>query len=199
MKKYLVLPAAILLTLAVTFLFADFSAAKIQEKAMTEVIRLHVRADNNTPEEQALKLKVRNEILLYTQELLSGCNEEAQARELLLKNLENLEAVGENTVLREGKQHDISVSLKREHFDYREYDGFFLPEGEYESLIVEIGSGEGENWWCVVFPAACYMGGAETVETDPARMPSCFRLAKTKNNNVQIRWWFLDRIKSWFD
>ena len=45
--------------------------------------------------------------------------------------------------------------MRREYFERREYDGFFLPAGEYDSLIVELGSGQGHNWWCVVYPPLC--------------------------------------------
>lgn len=198
MKKYLILPAAILLTISLTLMLADFSAAKTREKAMAGVIRLHVRAADNSEEEQSLKLKVRDKILNYTQTLLRGCADQAQAKELLTDRLSEMASVGEEAVTAEGKTHPVTVSLQRETFEYREYDGFFLPEGEYDSLIVEIGSGEGANWWCVIFPAACYVGGAEKIETDSEKMPTCFQLAKTKNNDVTVKWWLWARIKEWF-
>ncbi len=196
MKKYLIPVAAFFLIAGVlcSFLFGKTE----EEKAMNSVIRLHVRAADDSDEEQALKLKVRDEILNCTTKLLEDCQEKGEAKSTLKNHLSALEDVGQKVVSAEGKNHTVSVNLTRETFEYREYDGFFLPEGEYDSLIVTIGSGEGQNWWCVVFPAACYMGAAE-LETDAKEMPSCFRLATKPAKNVTVKCWIWEKLKDLFD
>ncbi len=196
MKKYLIPVAALVLIGGI--LLPGFFQKKEEKQAMETVIRLHVRAADNSEEEQALKLKVRDEILQQTTDILKDCEEKEKAKNILEENLPLLEQAGKNAVLTEGKNHSVSVSLQRETFEYREYDGFFLPEGEYDSLVVTIGPGEGKNWWCVVFPAACYMGAAE-VETDEEKMPSCFQLAKTPAKNVTVKFWLWEKIKTLFD
>ncbi|MBQ1966073.1 MAG: stage II sporulation protein R [Clostridia bacterium] len=196
MKKYLI-PAAALFT--VCGILFSFSFRKTEEeKAMDSVIRLHIRAADDSEEEQTLKLKVRDEILNCTTRLLQDCNEKSQAKSTLQTQLSTLQKAGQRVVSAEGKDHSVTVSLERETFEYREYDGFFLPEGEYDSLIVTIGSGEGQNWWCVVFPAACYMGAAE-METNEKEMPSCFRLATKPAENVTVKFWLWEKIKGLFD
>ncbi len=198
MKKYGILPA-ILLCIAILFgISAQISRKQIQTKAMETVIRLHVRAADDTPEEQELKLRVRDAILQRTGEILEGCTEKSEAKALLSQHFSDLRDTGSAVVKEAGKDHAVAVSLRREGFEYREYGDFFLPEGEYDSLIVEIGEGKGQNWWCVVFPAACYVGSAE-VETDGEVMPKCFRLATKRAEKVTVKWWFWEKIKEWFD
>lgn len=198
MKKRIIIPAMVLLILLGTFLFADICATKEKKTAMNEIIRLHVRAADDTPEEQQLKLKIRDSILTHTEILLKGCTEKSEAREILASSLTKLEETGQQAAQKEGSRHSVTVTLGREAFEYREYDGFFLPEGEYDSLIITIGPGEGKNWWCVVFPAACTMGSAEKVETHEEKMPDCFQIAKSRNQNIKVEWWFWTKLKELF-
>lgn len=196
MKKLIFLPLAVLLFFGAV-LFSQLSSAQETEQAMNGVIRLHVRAANDSAEEQELKLQVRDGILNCTNDLLKDCENKTEARKQLQANLDRLEQAGQCVVREAGKNHTVSVCLERETFEYREYDGFFLPKGEYDSLIVNIGSGKGQNWWCVVFPAACYMGAAE-VETDATRMPECFQLATQREESVTVKFWLWERIKEMF-
>lgn len=198
MKKRFLIPTLVILCLMATWIFAEISAAKERTQAMESVIRLHVRAADDSAEEQALKLAVRDEILSLTGDLLASCKEAEEAKKILRENLFKLEEAGRNAVLRAGKSHSVTAELRREEFGYREYEGFFLPEGEYESLIITLGEGKGQNWWCVVFPSACYLGAAEKVETDESRMPVCFRLAKEPAEDVTVKWGIWEWIKSLF-
>lgn len=196
MKKFLLIPAAAVILFLGAFFLADLSAAK-EEAAMEGILRLHVRAADDSSEEQALKLMVRDEILDCTGTLLDDCSDKNEAKELIQSHLEILRQAGQSVVDEAGRNHVVSVSLGRETFEYREYDGFFLPEGEYDSLIVNIGPGEGQNWWCVVFPAACYMGAAE-IETDETVMPQCFQLAKNRAEKVTVKFWLWEKVKEIF-
>lgn len=198
MKKYLFIPVSVLALLLGVGIFSTLSAVNEEQVAMEKVIRLHVRAADDSAQEQALKLKVRDEILNCTSSLLENCTDKNEARACIEANLSKLKEAGQAVVDAEGCDHIVSVSLERETFEYREYDGFFLPEGEYDSLIVNIGPAEGQNWWCVVFPAACYMGASDTVETDAEKMPSCFRIAKGRRDDVTVEWWFWNKLKEWF-
>ncbi len=195
MKKLLFIPAVAIFFLFL--LFSGLSTEKEEKAAMEDIIRLHVRAADDTPKEQELKLKVRDEILNVTCDLLTDCNDKNEAKARILSNLDRLVDAGQEVVNQSENAHTVSVTLGRETFEYREYDGFFLPEGIYDSLIVNIGPGEGKNWWCVVFPAACYMGAAE-VETDESKMPECFQLAKGRNETVTVKFWLWEKIKEIF-
>lgn len=133
-------------------------------------LRLHVRANSDSEEDQELKLCVRDAILQKTTLLLADCEDKDSAIEILTENFGVLREAAEKTVAEKGFDYPISIEIRKEHFEYREYDGFFLPEDTYDSLIVNVGSGEGHNWWCVVFPAVC-LSGSSSKEADDNKTP----------------------------
>lgn len=194
----------ILVLLAGLILFgcvAGIGAAKREseeQKAMDGILRLHIRAADDSAREQALKYAVRNDILSFVGTLTEECETKEDATLVLEAHLDEIQAAAQEAVIAEGSDKDVTVRLDREEFEYREYDGFFLPAGEYDSLIVEIGEGQGKNWWCVVFPAACYAGAGETVETNAEKMPVCFRLANRRNTDIKVECWIVRQIRKWF-
>ena len=135
---------ALLLALAAAILWGAASLSR-QEDLGRKVIRLHVIANSDSPEDQALKLRVRDRVLARAQELLEQSADMAQAREVLTSALPEL--------TREAQQ--VLARLEPAEFPTKDYDGFSLPAGKYLALRVIIGEGRGQNWWCVVFPPLC--------------------------------------------
>ncbi len=128
------------------------------------MIRLHVLAHSDEEDEQQLKLKVRDAILAKMTEMTKGITDPEEALDVVEKNLEALSVVGQYVVLTNGYDHNVSAEIGREVYPEREYDGFKLPAGEYYSLKVKIGSAEGQNWWCVLFPPLCTAAAEERDE-----------------------------------
>lgn len=122
-----------------------------QEAISAPLLRLHVVAASDSADEQALKLRVRDAVLDCLSPLLEGAEDAQEARARIGGNLDAVAAAAEAAA--EGRQ--VRVSLGRELFPTRQYEGFRLPAGEYESLRVVLGKGEGHNWWCIVFPPLC--------------------------------------------
>ena len=135
-----------------------------QKDVSDAVLRLHVLANSDRAEDQALKLKVRDAVLQEAKSILPESNSVVQAEKVLGKNLERLAAVGAAVVAREGYDYPVSAELKDTWFPTKEYDDFSLPAGEYRALRIVIGDGEGQNWWCVVFPPLCLGAVAETTQ-----------------------------------
>lgn len=121
-----------------------------------DVLRLHVIADSDSAEDQQTKLQVKDAIVEFLTEKLEGVTDQQTARQVVTENLDRIEAVANYVLTQLGVERTASVSLGKEAYPVRHYDGFSLPAGVYESLQVTIGSGEGENWWCVVFPSFCF-------------------------------------------
>ena len=141
---------ALLCALCLT-LCAALWAQEQSERISASLIRLHVLAVDDSAEEQALKLRVRDAVLDYLKPKLEDVQDRDEARALLAGELEGVRAAAESAA--EGRA--VSVTLGRERYPLRQYEGFRLPAGEYESLRVVLGEGEGRNWWCIVFPPLC--------------------------------------------
>lgn len=154
-KRYIT--AGILLLAALTVSLCAFSQ-RSQQRLSQKLIRLHVVANSDAPEDQAVKLLVRDAVL---QEAAIVLKDAADPEAALLSALPALTRAANETLFSQGSPDTASVSLRRELFPTREYDTFRLPAGVYKSLRVTIGKGEGHNWWCVVFPALCLPASSE--------------------------------------
>ena len=132
------------------------------------VVRLHVLANSDSDADQTLKLTVRDRVLGEAAPLLEGVDDRDAAWEVLARSLEQLAQAGAETVAEEGYSYPVTVSLEETWFPTREYEDFSLPAGNYTALRVVIGEGEGQNWWCVVFPPLCLGAVSERVEVTAA-------------------------------
>lgn len=141
---------AMLFALSVTLCAAAWAQGR-SERLEASVIRLHVLAASDSDYEQALKLRVRDAVLSELGELLDGAGSREEAEECIAASLEDVRAAA----LSVSEGRSVSVALSHEHYPTRRYGALALPEGEYDSLRVMIGGGEGRNWWCVVFPPVC--------------------------------------------
>lgn len=147
---------ALLLSLCVALCLGTWASAA-SGRVSAQLVRLHVIAHSDAPEEQSVKLTVRDNVLEYLEPKLESAGSAVEAREIITKNLDGIKRAAEN--VSEGRP--VSVELGEEYYPTRDYDGFSLPAGKYQSLRVTLGSGEGHNWWCVVFPPLC-LTAAET-------------------------------------
>ena len=135
-----------------------------QAQLADSVLRLHVLANSDSQADQQLKEKVRDRVLAEAQAILPPGAGLEQARRVLGDNLERLAAAGADVVEEEGYAYPVAASLEQTWFPTKEYEDFSLPAGEYEALRVVIGEGDGQNWWCVVFPPLCLASVSETAE-----------------------------------
>lgn len=153
-----------LLVLALVLSFGTYLEKQQQDIAGT-MIRLHVKANSNSPEDQHVKLLVRDAVLEFAENKLSGCRDRSDAFRVLQENLSGIVQAANEVLLEVGVSDRAGVTLERELFSTRYYDTFALPGGYYDALRVNIGAGAGENWWCVVYPRLCT---ASVTETDSA-------------------------------
>ena len=139
-----------LVGLCLCLLAGTWSEARLSSIS-ARLVRLHVLAASDAPEEQAVKLRVRDAVLEAISPMLAGA-ENADEAEAVLR--EALPAVREAAERAAGGR-PVAVSLSPERYPTRDYGGFRLPAGRYRSLRVVLGEGRGHNWWCVVFPPVC--------------------------------------------
>ena len=137
-----------------------------------EAIRLRVLANSNSKEDQELKLKVRDELQLYMYELLKDTKGIDQAREKIKQNLDQIEDCVNRTLQKYDSAIKFQVDFGLNYFPDKEYKSVVYPAGEYESVFVTLGEGNGNNWWCVLFPPLCLM---EAEESDTVEYKSFFQ------------------------
>lgn len=135
----------------------------VSEEISQKVLRLHILANSDSTEDQNLKLGVKNYILENTKDLFSGKTLEENIK-IAQENTEYLHSLASEYVAKQGYDYDINVSVVREFFETRVYDDFTLPAGEYNSLKIEIGEGNGHNWWCIIFPSVCLSACSESID-----------------------------------
>ena len=145
-----------LLLLALAVLLSWGTAQEqTQQNLADKLIRLHVVAASDLEEDQTVKLRVRDAVLAQAETLLKDADSPEEAKAFLMGGIDTLTQAANDTLLSLGSADRAAVTLGKELFGSRYYDGFALPGGYYQALRVVIGAGEGRNWWCVVYPALC--------------------------------------------
>ncbi len=131
-----------------------------------DTVRLHILANSDSEEDQALKLKIRDDILREFSSSLSCTDSTEEAKTKINTLLPEIEAFARNRIREYGYGYDVKATLTREWYDTREYEDFTLPKGYYTSLRIIIGEGSGQNWWCVMFPPLCLDMATESAPRD---------------------------------
>jgi stage II sporulation protein R len=149
----------------VFFLASGVDAMRTQGALSEKVVRLHVLANSDAEEDQALKLEVRDAILSHAEPLLEDTADRNEAEAVLRGQLLELEETASEVIRSAGYSYPVTVELSKTDFPTREYHSFSLPAGEYLALRVLIGEAEGQNWWCVVFPPLCSAVAADFGDT----------------------------------
>jgi stage II sporulation protein R len=119
------------------------------------VVRLHILANSDGGEDQALKLAVRDAILTGTGETFTAARTKEQAVAAAGASLADVESIAAEVIACHNSDYAVSARVVNRYFETREYDGFTMPAGRYDAVQVEIGAGEGQHWWCVMFPPLC--------------------------------------------
>jgi len=123
----------------------------------TEFLRLHIRANSNSECDQAIKHVIRGEVINEFTPIFSIVQTRTQAMTVLSDNLARFESIANQVLLQNGFTYTARASLRNEHFPTRSYNGFVLTEGFYDALIINLGTGAGNNWWCVIYPPLCFL------------------------------------------
>ena len=158
-----------ILTITLTFLLVmAFDSLSLFQKECREiqedVLRLHILANSDSEEDQAVKLKVRDRILLESGELFNTVGDKSSAQEKAAENTDKVEQIAKEVLAEEGFSYPVTAKVTRQFFDTRVYDGFTMPAGWYDSLQVVLGEGAGRNWWCVLYPPLCISAAEKTQE-----------------------------------
>ena len=161
-----------------------------------KLIRLHIVANSDEAADQAVKLRIRNTVTKSLQEDMLKLGNKAAAMAYLHENLPKIEEIANQVLSESGFDRKATATLCREAFGIRQYDTFRLPSGVYDALRITIGKGEGQNWWCVVFPSLCLPGTTEEFRDVAvgSGFPDTLTDTLQETDNIQIRFYLLDLL-----
>mgnify|MGYP000862252071 CR=1 FL=1 len=128
----------------------------------TQCLRIHIRANSNGKADQTVKYKVRTAVIEYLTPYLAEATDKLKAQSVIACHLTSLNRLAENVLIANGFDYGASAKMTQENFPTRSYDGLVLKSGIYDALIIDLGSGQGDNWWCVVYPPLCFINAEST-------------------------------------
>ena len=129
------------------------------------VIRLHILAASDSLADQTRKLRVRDALLDVSADWFAHCETAEECLAVLTERLPQIERTAAEVLKADGCADAVCAKLEKTDFPPRRYGSMTLPAGRYQALRVQIGTGCGQNWWCVMFPALC-LPSALSAETE---------------------------------
>lgn len=156
--------AALAVIIAITAICIATAAGNKPQGENAEYLRIHVRANSNSEEDQAVKYKVKDEVVKFITPYVAECVTKEKAVEVIGGLLPQIENVCDNALKKLGYSYKSSAHIRAEKFPTRVYGDLTLESGVYDALIVELGSGTGDNWWCVIYPPLCFTSASASVE-----------------------------------
>ncbi len=146
----------LLLTLYI-FISAISYVNAVSENIANSVFRLHVIANSDSEQDQILKLKVRDELLNYMNELSKTCSSKEEVKNLAIEHQKDFLEIAQKVIIDCGFNYTVNVEIGVSDFPTKCYGDISFPAGTYDALKVKIGNAEGQNWWCVMFPPLCFV------------------------------------------
>lgn len=175
-----------------------------EQEVYDTVVRLHVLANSDSEEDQALKLKVRDGVLEAAAPILEDCRTREEAVEALAAHLADLEAAARAVIEAEGGTDAVTVRLGEEDYPTRTYESCAFPAGTYVSLRVCIGEAAGQNWWCCLFPPLCLSAATAKSDNEEAFLQVGLTkdqygiITETGKTKYKVRFKILEVVEDWF-
>ena len=177
-----------------TSLCAISYAQSVSNDISDSVFRLHVIANSDSQEDQALKYKVRDALLSYMDSICQDCTSKEEAIILVEEHKNEFKQIAETTIKENNFSYTVNISIGNFEFPTKTYGDISLPSGYYDALRVEIGEAKGKNWWCVMFPPLCFIDVTSGVVPDESKnelkenmSEEDFALISNSENNSDLK------------
>jgi stage II sporulation protein R len=195
------------------YFFVGAKQVKSDEEIVKDIseklIRFHVIANSDEEADQELKIKVKDNIINYIFPKLKDSKSIDESRDILSNNNKQILKIAEKTIKENGYNYTVNSTLDRENFPEKNYGNITLPQGEYEAYRVIIGSGQGKNWWCVMFPPLCFVDVTKGQVSDEKTEETMKRVLdndeyteisnKNDKNKIKIKFKIVEIIKDLID
>ena len=191
MKK---IDIALLLGLIIAIIISSVDAfANNFEDISDSVLRFHILANSDSEEDQALKLKVRDAILIETAGLFGEGESRLEVEQIVVDNLDSIQKIAERVIKENGYNYSVKCELTYMEFNDRTYDTITLPAGYYDALRITIGEAKGHNWWCVMYPQFCIAPAIKEESLEPFGKTE-IKIMK-KPEKYKVRFYSVDLFK----
>jgi stage II sporulation protein R len=161
-----------------------------------QVLRFHVLADSDSTEDQRIKMQVKEAVISYLQEGVSGEKSLEGTKTFVTEHLEEIRELALQTVKEQGSSDTVSAELVTDEFPEKTYGDVTFPAGTYQALRISIGSGQGHNWWCCLYPNLCFRDAVHAT-VDPEDKQALQQLLDedayemiTCTTDFKIKWFF---------
>lgn len=207
MKKVLCLFLSIIIVFVGIFAVSSMKTQAAENDISNKIIRFHVIANSDSLNDQAVKLKVRDDVLNYLSPKLEKSSSLEESRKILNENDSQIKKIAEAEIKKCGCDFTVKTELSNENFPVKTYGNITLPQGKYEAYRIIIGSGKGQNWWCVMFPPLCFVditkGNISYKQTQKEMLkvltPEEYNLVDNQNlSNIKIKFKILEVINKIF-
>ena len=196
---------AILIGLITTYLLSPDMQdnTKMQQEISKKIIRFHVRANSDSDEDQALKLKVKDNVVAYLHDAMKESDSKGDSITYIENHLDDITAVADATIKEEGYNYKATAYITNEFFPTKTYGDVTVPCGNYDAFRIDIGNSNGQNWWCVLYPPLCFTEGSYGVATDESKMllknvldeDEFNYISNSSSKNISFDFKFLDLFK----
>lgn len=175
--------------------------AEAQEHLAGEVLRFHILANSDSNEDQALKMKVKDQVIAYLDETMPKGLDVNETKDWVRRHTDELESLAETVIAEKGRDYPVSAAVTTCYFPDKTYGDVTFPAGNYEALRMEIGAAKGHNWWCVLYPNLCFLDAANAVVPEEGKEELRSVLTEeeysqvTAQSDFKIKWYFLENLK----
>lgn len=160
MKKILIFISIVIVVGGIVL----FSLSESKTNSNNDYLRIHVRANSNNQIDQQIKYIVKDEVVKFITPYAAECTDKQKAVKVISGILDKIEEECDKVLQKNGFNYKSKASIRQEKFPTRIYGDLTLEEGFYDALIVELGLGTGDNWWCVIYPPLCFTSGNGNVK-----------------------------------
>ncbi len=206
MKKIIFNRFTLIIFLLLLFIFisALSYATNVSAHIQDSVFRLHVIANSDSDFDQNLKYKVRDKVIEYMESICSEGSSKEEYIEIAKNNIDNIKKVAKDTIIENGYNYDVNVSVGNFEFPTKSYGDVSFPAGFYDALRIEIGNASGQNWWCVMFPPLCFVDvtsgvvpeeSKETLKNDISSEE--YDLITGANTEVKFKFKLVEMFQNW--
>ena len=159
MKNFCIVFLVLIIIIATVVCATAIKPAQVEN----EYLRIHVRANSNDEADQTVKYKVKDEVVKFITPFAAECVDKESAMDIISSILDKIEDVCDRVLRQNGFSYKSRASVRSEEFPTRVYGDLTLEAGLYDALIIELGSGTGDNWWCVIYPPLCFTSATTDV------------------------------------